>query len=171
MITFAIMLSVAATVALAIFVLPDKNRKKFSGIVGWAIDFLNFRTIYLEKILKYLYIALNCFCVIGGPLIMFSAIGERYLGGLYVTYGLLLLVAGPIVLRLTYEILMMGILLVKNVIEINNKLRGSAEEAPKAPEAPATAEAPAVETPEYVFCTRCGTRYIKDGECPNCGKQ
>ena len=44
---------------------------------------------------------------------------RKWLGG----YGLLLMILGPIVVRLIFEFLMMALLLVKNVISINNKLR------------------------------------------------
>ena len=44
---------------------------------------------------------------------------RKWLGG----YGFLLMVLGPIVARLIFEFLMMALLLVKNVISINNKLR------------------------------------------------
>lgn len=44
---------------------------------------------------------------------------RKWLGG----YGLLLMILGPIVVRLIFEFVMMALLLVKNVISINNKLR------------------------------------------------
>lgn len=44
---------------------------------------------------------------------------RKWLGG----YGLLLMILGPIVVRLIFEFLMMALLLVKNVISINNKMR------------------------------------------------
>ena len=46
----------------------------------------------------------------------------------YGPYGILLAVLGPIVLRLTYEISMLGIILVKNVMEINKKIKSDAVE-------------------------------------------
>ena len=55
--------------------------------------------------------------------------------------GVVLAVAAPLALRLVYEIILMFILLVKNVIEINKKL--------KAPETPAD-EAPVVEVEEII---------------------
>ena len=44
---------------------------------------------------------------------------RKWLGG----YGLLLMILGSIVARLIFEFLMMALLLVRNVISINNKLR------------------------------------------------
>ena len=37
--------------------------------------------------------------------------------------GILLMILGPIGVRVTYELLMMAVLAVKNIISINNKLR------------------------------------------------
>lgn len=50
-------------------------------------------------------------------------------------YGLGIMLLGPLVLRVTYEFVMMAILLVQNVIDINRKM--------KAPAATAAAFAPA----------------------------
>ena len=64
-------------------------------------------------------------------------------GQSYFLPGLLLMVLGPIVLRITYEFMMLTILLVKNVIDINKKLK--APEAPVAPKAPVAPVEPVAE--------------------------
>ena len=46
----------------------------------------------------------------------------------YGIYGILAAVLGPIAIRLAYEIIIMGILLVKNVMQINKKLKSQTEE-------------------------------------------
>jgi hypothetical protein len=53
---------------------------------------------------------------------IWKALGNNILIGLAIT------VLGPIALRLAYEMLMMFILLVKNVIDINGKLKVEKEE-------------------------------------------
>ena len=53
------------------------------------------------------------------------------------------MILGPIVLRITYEFMMLAILLVKNVIDINKKL--PAPEAPVAPKAPVAPVEPVAE--------------------------
>ena len=58
---------------------------------------------------------------------------------------------------------MLAILAVKNIIEINNKLK---------PQTGAVVtEAPVEKRPEKIeFCTSCGTKYdVNNGNCPNCG--
>lgn len=89
-------------------------------------DILNFKYLLLESILRCLYIFATAFCLISGFLHLFSFTtnpwtGESIWMGLP---GLVLLLFGPIVVRLTFEGLMMMILLVKNVIQINQKLKG-----------------------------------------------
>ena len=61
--------------------------------------------------------------------------------------GLLMMILGPIIIRLAYEFIMMFILLVKNVIQINNKLKGDEGTAAKAP----VFEAPVFEAPVDFF--------------------
>lgn len=46
----------------------------------------------------------------------------------YGLYGLLIAIVGPFAVRLVYEGLIMGLLLVKNVIQINKKLKSQCEE-------------------------------------------
>ena len=59
------------------------------------------------------------------PALPLDEINVEWAGG----YGLLLIVFGPIIVRIIYEALVMFVLLVKNTIQINNKLK-SQEEAP-----------------------------------------
>ena len=89
---------------------------------------------------------------------------------------------------------MLTVIIVKNVIQINNKLSkltgdktsndvnfdtdlselkkfAPAPKAPVAPAAPATPAAPAVPTQQTVYCEKCGTPYDPTkGGCPNCNK-
>lgn len=112
-------------------------------------DYFNFKKLYLETILKVLFTFLSITSVVGGVLIatvgnilqvisnivraakydyldyylerfgdwVLPQIGRNFL------IGLALVVLAPIVLRLVYETIIMFILLVKNVIDINNKLK------------------------------------------------
>ena len=95
------------------------------------------------------------------------------------------MVVGPIVLRLIYELLMMVVLLVKNVIGINNKLKnqngdtdaGDVFAAPDVSEMrevirqrrEAATQTPAAPQPH--FCTKCGSPLDEAGNCPNCTKE
>lgn len=97
------------------------------------------------------------------------------------------MILGPIMIRLVYELLMMAVLLLKNVISINNKLRSqngneekngifmapdmsdlrqqlrSKAEQPQNPQPQVPQSAPVVK-----FCGKCGSPLNEAGKCPNC---
>lgn len=134
-----ILVAIAATVLLYIKILPKKLDGTFYGKLAQFIhDFFHFKRLYLEDFLKGIYTLATVACITCGSFLLIGY--EEYWSYWSDTvsrestflYGLLLMVCGPIALRLTYEALMMGILLVKNVIELNNKVK-----APKKEETPA----------------------------------
>lgn len=133
--------ALAATVLLYIFVLPENKKEKLPKVGKIIHDIFNFKQLFLEKILQAIYVLSSVACVVTGVLMLFGFeiyTYSSYWGGTntssfwYGGYGILLAILGPIVLRLVFESIMMFILLVKNVIEINKKLKK--EEAPKAEE-------------------------------------
>lgn len=147
-IVLGIMAAVAATVLLCLKVLPEKFNGNFKKKPFQLIhDYFNFKKLYLESILKILFTFLSIACVAVGVLIilfgnnitLFGNIIEGlergyvrdWVWALYfrnIISGLGIAVLGPIALRLIYEAAMMFILLVKNVIQINNKLKDSDKE-------------------------------------------
>ena len=104
-----------------------------------------------------MFVLLTCACIFVGFLLLFGKIEYYgYFGATFeqstFLYGLGLMILGPLVLRVTYEFVMMAILLVQNVIAINRKLKVqispvSPAPAAKAEEAaePAAAESAAEE--------------------------
>lgn len=172
----AIVISVIGAILIAVMIAPEKKRDRLQGFAGWLNDLFNFRTLFIEKILKFLYILSTCFCLIGGLFMLFGSMGVRYGGDSIALYGLGMIVLGPIAVRILYESGMMFVLLVKNTIQINNKLgakNGDKSAAPAAPTyaAPAAPTYAAPAAPNYVFCTNCGTKYdANTGRCPKCGK-
>ena len=180
--------AIAATVLAFIFIVPEKKAAKLGKVGKLLHDIVNFRFLIVEKILQGTYILATAFTIMTGVFMMFYV--EAGYSGLYYSrpatwyggYGLLIMVLGPIAVRIVYELFMMALLLVKNVIQINNKLKSENGEvgdvfgnpitevfANKEEEDPtevAPQEAPQVDT----FCPYCGTR--KSGEfCPTCGRQ
>ena len=147
LLVMAAMAAIAATVLFCIFLLPEKKAAKLPKFLKAVRDILDMKELYLEKVLKVVYICCTLFCVIGGALMFFFGFGRNYWSGgvqWYGGYGLLLMIGGPIALRLMFEALMMFVLLVKNTMQINAKL--------KAAEAPAEEKAvePAPEKPEVI---------------------
>ena len=126
----ALILALGATVVAFIFIVPEKKREKLNKIGKLLHDIFNFKFLIVEKILQALYILCTAFAVIYGFFMLFSF--ETYSYGYYIErttvrwnggWGLLIMIGGPIAIRLAYEGMMMMILLVKNVIQINNKLK------------------------------------------------
>ncbi|MBQ3556813.1 MAG: hypothetical protein IJA11_03330 [Oscillospiraceae bacterium] len=126
MMVIAAIAAVAATVLTLIFIVPEKYLPKLGKFGKFLHDAVNFKFLIVEKLLQVLYILSTCLCIFSG---LFSLLGFQihfeyqyfhWFGG----QGLLTLLVGPIVVRLVYELLMMALLLVKNVIQINSKLKG-----------------------------------------------
>ena len=146
-------LGLVATIVLYIKVLPRKLDGTFNNrFLQFLHNYFHFKKLYIEEILKFIFTLASVSCVLNGVMLMFSVSRSyNWYTGRYTTQsnflaGLLLLVLGPVALRLTYEGLMMAILLVKNVMDINNKLKAPAEQ---------TAQAPVVTQP---YCHECGTK-------------
>ena len=120
----AVILAITATVLAFIFIVPENRRKNLNAFFKFLHDLCNFKFLVVEKILQALYIFSTAFVVIYGVLQLFN-FKENYWTGGYTWMGgvgLLCILLGPIAIRLSYELLMMAVLLVKNVIAINHKL-------------------------------------------------
>ncbi len=169
------LLAIGGTVLMFIFIVPEKKREKLNPFGKLLHDTFNFKYLVIEKILQALYIFITFYVVLTGFLGMF----DDFLSGL------LTMVLGPILIRLAYEGVMMAILLVKNVIQINNKLRhpedGDAPSKdifgiPTVEASPVVPEAAAPIAPQEMaakhFCNNCGAK-VSEGAlfCPECGNK
>lgn len=183
-----------------ILVVPESKREKLGRFGKFLHDAVNFKFLIVEKILQALYIFVTAYLILCGFFMLFMApetwTGRHWLGG----YGILLMVLGPIAVRLCYELLMMAVLLLKNVISINRKLKNQNERSadadlfavpelhrtqPSQPAAPVTPVAPAAPAQRSTpfqpaeqaaptapsFCTRCGAHLDENGHCPNCDQK
>lgn len=181
----AAIFAVVATVLAFIFVVPASKRNSFGEFGRFLHDTVNFKYLIVEKILQALYIFATAYVILQGFFMLFYVDNSysyyystsTWYGG----YGILLMILGPIAVRLVYELLMMTILLIKNVIEINSKLKsdnegGTAdifampvvEKAPAPTPVPTPTPAPVAQPPKAMFCTKCGTPLNENGICPNC---
>lgn len=122
--TIGVLLAIAATIVLLILVVPEKRREKLPKFFQTIHDICNFKGLLIEKILKVLYVYSTVNIMFMGILTWFSkgSFGKNFL------IGLIMLIVGPIAVRLVYEILMLAVLIVKNVIQINNKLSGKTDD-------------------------------------------
>lgn len=121
-ITVGIIFAVAATIALFLLVIPAKKNGQLNKFLQFLHDTFTFKTLIIEKILQVLYVLSTCLTVFIGFFFLFARMGYWYYSASTALYGLGLMILGPIVARIVYELLMLGVLQVKNTIEINRKL-------------------------------------------------
>ncbi len=88
----------------------DHPKQKF---VAWLKDFLSFKKMLIEDILKIAYLFFAIFITLGS----FALIGTSFLSFL------LTLVLGNIIARITFEGILIMIMIWKNTNEINKKLK------------------------------------------------
>ena len=174
----ALVLAIAATVLAFIFIVPAKRRDQMGKFGKFLHDTCNFRYLIIEKILQALYIFATALTILIGFFMLFCTDWNGWMGG----KGILLMILGPIGVRVTYELLMMAVLLLKNVISINNKLRSQNGEGEKggiftAPDMSGlrqqfqakTAQPKSPQSaPAAKFCGKCGAPLDETGKCPNC---
>ena len=159
----SIVLSIIVTVVGIVFFLPPKNKEKFGKVFSKFHDFFNFKTLIVDYVLKGLYILSTAMCIIGGFLTIFT-VRTYYTttGTMFNTSreahtslsvdnlgtGILIMILGPILVRIIYELIMLTIVGVKNIIEINKKMDCCKGEEPKTEtEEPTFVEEPTVSAP------------------------
>lgn len=161
-----------------VLVLPAKSRAGLSPFFQKIHDYVQFKYLWIESIIKVLYIITTCVITLVGFLLLF---------GYTFFLGLLLMVFGIIINRLIYEGILVMILILRNTQQINDKMSGNG------PDANASADrqgednryysqantandayygaAPVQEPepePKWRYCSQCGTRYdANKGGCPN----
>ena len=94
--------------------LSKKNEGKFTGFLGWLYDFLTFKKMVIENILKVLYLIVASFITLSS----FAVISSSFLGFL------LYLVLGNLIARICYELFLVVLVICRNTTEINQKLTG-----------------------------------------------
>lgn len=164
-----LLFALSVTITLFIIVMPARKNGHLSPLLQFLHNFFHFKKLYLELILKILYLFSTCLSIFVGFFLLFSRteyVSYGYLPHNYYAstagFGLFLILAGPIILRICYEFFMMLILAVKSLHSINRKLDPLVN----------TAELVEESEPCYLYCTQCGTRYdTNEGNCPNCGLQ
>ena len=179
-------LSLLAAIVLTILaykcIIPEKKRAGLNKLGKFIHDLLNFKFLIIEKVMQFFYVLANALTLSFGALMLFNFEKvydgyDWYTGEIEYTtqwngwIGILIVILGPIALRLTYELLMMGIMLIKNVIQINNKLKDQNENMGNDPFADGSTaeyvEAITPKAPENKFCINCGAA-LENGQCPNC---
>ena len=185
-----------ATILAFIFIIPESKLSQLNHpVLVFLHNLFNFKSLWIEKILKFFYTFLTITSVVYGFFMLFQVNEVRswnYYTGNYTVekewagyYGLAVMIVAPVIIRIAYELLMMTVLLVKNTIEINNKLgkqpaaTAYREEAPKREDSPVREAAPKREdspvreaAPQGKCCPKCGHHIAPDSTaifCTNCG--
>ncbi|MBR6033999.1 MAG: hypothetical protein IKP28_04620 [Clostridia bacterium] len=101
--------------------LGKKNESKFTGFLGWMYDFLNFKKMFAEALLRITYLIFAIFVTLSS----FSLIGQSFL-----TF-LLTLLVGNLSIRIIYEFCLIALVICRNTTEINKKLTKNDENNPQ----------------------------------------
>ena len=158
-VVLAFLVALTLVIMLYVLVMPKKKNGTFSGKFSqWLHDYFRFKKLYIESVLRFFFAFCTIFMICFGLFGTIAGIINNPDNALQTLLsGLSIMILGPIVLRLFYELTMMLIMLVQNVMDINKKLdklpgKLTAAEpvpskpAPKAAPAPAPAPAPSYAT-------------------------
>ena len=103
--------------------LSQKNEGKYKGFRGWMYDFLTFRKMMLEALLRICYLILVIFVTLAG-----LAAGN-------ILVCLLTILLGNLAIRLVYEFALIMLVICRNTSEISRKLNGKEVKSVEANEA------------------------------------
>ena len=113
-IIIAAILSIIGGILVYFLFVKSKNNPK-GKFAKWLKDFLSFKVMWLEPILKVVYYIATIFIVLYS-FTFFSMI--NIIGGLAFLFFILTLVFGPILIRIAYEMTMMFVMIWHNTQEI-----------------------------------------------------
>ena len=108
----SLVLAVVGGIVLYFTFLRKSNDGKFKKFWGWMYDFLNFKKLFLENLLRVLYLITTIFVT----LFSFAVIGKSFLSFLGI------LVIGNLITRIIYEFLLILLVICRNTSEMNSKL-------------------------------------------------
>ena len=144
-ITIGLVVGLILTILVYVLVMPKKKDGNLSKFGQFLHDIFRFKDLFIEKVLRFFYVFQTLTTMCMGFFLLFGQ-GTSLLGMLsgsskssmssmlgssrsytYSTFwiGLIVLIIGPIIIRLVYESAMLIIILVTNVKEINKKLGSS----------------------------------------------
>lgn len=109
----ALLLAVIGGILIYFLFLKKENENKYTGFVKYLYEFLSFKKMWLETILKVSYLILAIYIT----LTSFELIGNSFMAFV------LTLVFGNIILRVVYELSLLLLTICRNTTEINKKLK------------------------------------------------
>ena len=108
----SLVLAIVGGIVLYFTFLSKKNEGKYTGFLGWMYDFLTFKKMVIENILKILYLIIAMFITLSS----FSVISTSFLA--FIVY----LVVGNLIARIGYELFLVVLIICRNTTEISKKL-------------------------------------------------
>ena len=108
----SIILAIVGGILIYFLFLSKKNEGKFNGFVGWLYDFLSFKKMFMEALLKITYLIVALYITLSS----FALIGVNFWAFLGT------LVIGNVVARLIYEFSLLLLVICRNTTEISKKL-------------------------------------------------
>ncbi len=104
-------LAICGALVLYFTFLNKNNDNKYPGFLGWLYDFLTFKTLTLETILKVAYLFVAIFITLAS----FELIGVNFLSFLVT------LVLGNLIARVVFESGLLILLMYRQLVKIGNK--------------------------------------------------
>lgn len=146
-----------------------KNEGKFHGFLGWMYEFLHFKKLLAESVLKVLYLITAADFTLSA--LAFLIFGNGFEFSVRIGVFFILLILGNVLTRLVYEFALVVLIICRNTTEINKKMDGQRNSGlPQQPGADNFAAKPP-ETPGVVFCRNCGNSFsAQETVCPHCGR-
>lgn len=113
----SLVLAIVGGILVYFLFLSKKNEGKFTGFLGWLYDFLSFKKMFLEALLKVTYLILAFYVTLSS----FALIGSSFLGFL------ITLVLGNVVVRVIYEFSLLLLVICRNTTDIAKNTKKSEE--------------------------------------------
>ncbi len=110
----SLVLAVVGGILIYFLFLNKKNEGKFQGFVAWLYDFLSFKKMFLETLLKVTYLVVALFITLSS----FALIGSSFLGFLST------LIVGNVIARVSYEFALILLVICRNTSDIRKSLQG-----------------------------------------------
>ena len=114
----SLVLAIIGGIVLYFTFLRKANEGKFEGFLGWMYDFLTFKKMVIENILKILYLVMAIFITLSS----FAMISSSFLA--FIMY----LVIGNLVVRILYEFSLVILIICRNTTDINKKMNKKDEQ-------------------------------------------
>ncbi len=117
----ALVLAIVGGILVYFLFLSKKNEGKFKGFLGWLYDFLSFKKMFLEALLKITYLILAIYVTLSS----FALIGTNFF------IFLLVLILGNVLVRVIYEFSLILLVICRNTTDIAKNTSKKSEDKPE----------------------------------------